>query len=128
MKICLSKLKEHCPLDCSIWHIYPAITKKEISDAIVAQMFETNPVEEYPWDVELNQNRDLHIRRIAYFVEHGWSDNIELDVGFLYLGCDPGWIIEDGNHRYLAACFRNDEFIDVEYSGSVDLFEDMFLI
>lgn len=51
--------------------------------------------------------RMWHIGRIAWFVVNGWEEPIELDPLAL-------WPVMDGNHRFAAAIFREDEDIEVE--------------
>ena len=61
----------------------------------------------------------VHEARIAWFVEQGWRDTIQLDVGAPDLGCHVGWIVEDGNHRLAAAIYRGDKTIDCTIGGDL---------
>ena len=60
-----------------------------------------------------------HEARIAWFVKHGWSDTIWLDVGAPDLGCHVDWIVEDGNHRLAAAIYRGDKTIGCTIGGDL---------
>ena len=59
-----------------------------------------------------------HLDRIAWLIEHRWSDPIELDVGVPELGHQPGWPIIDGHHRLIAATVLDDDLILATASGS----------
>jgi len=70
--------------------------------------------------------RQFHIRRIAYLVTTSYViDPIEIDVGVPDLGCNPEWIITDGNHRLAAAFYRKDEFVPVSVSGDLEYAEEL---
>jgi len=64
--------------------------------------------------------RRYHIERVAYFVVHGWSDPIDLDVGVPSLGCHIVWVIQDGNHRFYAAVIRGSKSILATLSGDLN--------
>jgi hypothetical protein len=67
-----------------------------------------------------------HVWRIAYLVEYGWNDAIEIDVGCPVLGYYPNWMIEDGNHRYCAAIVRSQETILAQVAGQISYAEELF--
>lgn len=67
--------------------------------------------------------RQDHVRRIAFFVECGWLDPIDIDVGVR--GYWP-WPIADGNHRLAAAIVRGDREILVEIDGDLDYASELF--
>jgi hypothetical protein len=69
---------------------------------------------------------EAHLRRIAYFVVHGWNDAIEVDIGIPSLRCHVDWIVQDGNHRLAAAIIRGDEFILASVGGCLDTALQMF--
>ena len=76
------------------------------------------------------ENRDYltnayHIQRIAYFVKNGWNDPISIDVGVPALGFAPFWIINDGNHRFAAAIYRDDPRITTVCAGSISLLKEL---
>lgn len=59
------------------------------------------------------ESREDHIKRIAYYVKHGWGE------GAIKLNFNWGdWPIDDGNHRFLAAIIREDKFILANWEGS----------
>lgn len=97
---------------------YP-ITKSEIEAAIKAKDFCTNPVGHYT-------KRAQHIARVAYLVEQGWDDSINIDVGVPELDYLIDWIIIDGNHRLAAAIFRGDFHIEAAISGDLKYAEKLF--
>lgn len=66
-----------------------------------------------------------HIRRIAWFVNNGFQDPIDVDVGVPSLGYYNTHLIVDGNHRFAAALYRmrvlgEDPVLPVAVSGSVE--------
>lgn len=64
--------------------------------------------------------RELHIRRIAWFVVNGITLPISIFVG------PEKWIISDGNHRFAAAIVRRDENIKVNFRGDLEKANDLF--
>jgi hypothetical protein len=62
-------------------------------------------------------SRQWHINRVAWLVVRGWKDAISVDVGVPFMGCWPSWIVDDGNHRLVAAIYRGDETILASCSG-----------
>jgi hypothetical protein len=67
-----------------------------------------------------------HAARIAYLMDAGWSDSMQIDIGIPSLGFMPEWPYEDGNHRLCAAIMRNDDTINVEFSGDIDFAVELF--
>ena len=63
-----------------------------------------------------------HAARIAWLVEFGWSDPIELDFGIPSLG-HCWYPLLDGHHRLAAAIFRHDNWIMANCSGDVEEIE-----
>lgn len=74
--------------------------------------------------VKPNCSEMKHAARIAFLVEHGWLDPIELDVGTS--SQDIRWIVSEGNHRLAAAIYRNDAFIAAEIAGLARRAADWF--
>ncbi|MEP2272304.1 MAG: hypothetical protein ABJI23_13485 [Marinobacter sp.] len=70
----------------------------------------------------------VHAGRIAWLVENGWHDAIEIDVG---VPGAPGqrdhWPVTDGNHRLAAAIIRGDDAIEASISGSIDHAHRLFM-
>lgn len=106
------------------------ITKKEI-DVVLARGTEylvstTENTCNNNDDIKLN--RELHIKKIAWFVKNGWKEPIWIDVGVPFMGCYVNHIVDDGNHRFSAAIFRGDKEIKAEMSGSIDYMKELGLI
>jgi len=59
-----------------------------------------------------------HIGRVAFLMQAGWRDAIELEFpvpGLAYARMT--WLITDGNHRMAAALLRNDAYVLVSVFG-----------
>lgn len=69
-----------------------------------------------------------HERRVAYFMQRGWLDPIEIDVGVPELHYYPVWMITDGNHRFAAAIALGLTSIRSRIQGSVSLVKCLFNI
>lgn len=74
---------------------------------------------------EEDWTREEHIRRVAYLVINGWSDPISLNLGCPSFGPTPDWVIEDGNHRVLAAWYLGDSEILAGISGEIDYINEV---
>lgn len=61
--------------------------------------------------------RQFHVRRIAYLVVHGWLNPVKIEVWDDM--ADPGWELDDGNHRHAAAIMRGDETILADIRGDL---------
>lgn len=69
----------------------------------------------------------IHAARIAYFVETGWDDPIDIDVGVPWAkGWQSRWPIADGNHRLYAAIVREDDKILADICGCLETAHGMF--
>lgn len=113
----VSKLQQLCnPYGCDLWNVGP-ISRHEVETAILTGALESLPI---PPNRKQLQYHNLHVRRIAYLVTHGWSDAIEVDIGIPSHGYFPSWVVQDGNHRLAAAIFRGDESILGTVCGSID--------
>jgi len=64
--------------------------------------------------------RELHVRRIAWFVVNGVVKPISIYVCPFLKDLTSGerWIITDGNHRLAAAIVRNDSFVPSSIRGN----------
>ncbi len=78
----------------------------------------------YPADEALSWSADDHARRIAWFVRHGWSAPIDIDMGVPGFWV-PGWCVMDGNHRLAAAFVLGHPDIEAEVSGSVEFAREL---
>jgi hypothetical protein len=120
----LDALKELCnPFDGICWRgLEKPVTRQEIAAALAS-----NTLLAPDGSSTLTLDRAGHIARIAWFVVHGWTDHIEIDVGVPSMGCYVQWPVEDGNHRYAAAIYRDDATIAAEISGSLNYAEEIGL-
>lgn len=67
------------------------------------------------------ENRDRHIRKIAYFVLNPINDPINIEVGCQSLGCmPPSHLVDDGNHRFAAAIIKGETVVRAKISGGVE--------
>lgn len=122
-RIRLEKLIEICnPMDTPPWG-FRKIRREEIQKYIDANDLQSEP---YSDSFASTWRRKDHIRRIAYLVVNRSKTSIELDVGIPELGYYGGWPIIDGNHRVVAAIFRNDKMIPVAICGSISHARELF--
>lgn len=73
----------------------------------------------------IERDPEWHAQRVAYLVQYGWDDPIEIDVGIPSLGYVPYPLI-DGHHRTCAAIIRGDKEIKAEVAGAVDYAKQLF--
>lgn len=66
---------------------------------------------------DVDEARQKHIQKIAYFVKNGFDKPIDIDVGVPSMGCYIDHMIEDGNHRLAAAIIRKDKTIKCSIMG-----------
>jgi len=122
-KIDLNKLAEiWSPFKSNIWvKLTSPITKEEITKALEENNFQSPDVEvchDLIWDIS---DRETHIKRIAWFVKNLDSEKYPIEIDFGIPNLNLGFFeIYDGNHRLLAAYYREDKFIHVYCSGAVD--------
>ena len=116
------------PWEAVIWRrVLNPIQPEEISDAIKEGRLippSSKRLETYRKISGDGSPRKVHVERIAWLVVNRFIRPILIDVGVPGLTLEQ-WPIEDGNHRYLAACYRGDLFIRAECSGSIDLIEEL---
>lgn len=116
VKLSVERLKELCDPYEMAWGC-GRIYETEVQQAIWGRRFRYEP---FSLLSESEKSDKLyHVKRIAYFVEHGWNDPISIDVGVPGLS-EPEWLIEDGNHRLAAAIYLRDKEILAEVSGSLE--------
>lgn len=115
-------LRAHCdPFRHLVWEgLAEPVQRSHVRLAIAHHVELATPVE------GADRSGNLHARRIAWFVRHGWTDAIDLDVGVPSMGCFPRWFIQDGNHRLAAAIFRGDPHIRATVGGDVDYAHELF--
>ena len=69
--------------------------------------------------ISAEENRQRHIRKIAYFVLNEILEPISIDVGCEALGCWPEHLVDDGNHRLAAAMFKKSRTINARVGGGL---------
>lgn len=123
LKIPVDRLKAICnPLgECDIWRVGKPVTAKMVDDAFVGGRLNPNPNAS-----EKLKTAGDHAGRIAYLAHYGWTKAISLDIGIPSLHCYPAWMIDDGNHRFAAAIYREDEFILADVGGCNDYMMELF--
>lgn len=99
------------------WDAGP-VTREMIDEAIQNRWWSPSPVGH-------GASPKVNATRIAFLVENGWGDAIEIDVGV------PGymeyvWPVRDGNHRLAAASIRGDKFILATVEGSLNYAQELF--
>lgn len=116
-------LAEWCidPYTQVVWDgIETPITREEVAAAIAAGVGGDVPSDLTPTE---GLTRAFHVQRVAWFVIHGWSNPIEVDLGVPVMGFYPTWPILDGNHRFAAAVYRGDEAILARVAGQMSWIE-----
>ncbi len=96
---------------------YAGVTEKGVALALATGNLRSAPI--LTVKMGWTEPASVHEARIAWFVKHGWSDTIQLDVGVPSLGYCADWIVEDGNHRLAAAIYRGDKTINCGISGDL---------
>lgn len=114
-----TKVLELCnPLRTSPWDA-GRITKKMVRECLKNRWFSPSPVGHAA-------TAELHAGRIAFLVEFGWRDSIEIDVGVPAMCCHVDWPVLDGNHRLAAASIRGDKEILAVVGGDLDYALELF--
>ena len=91
----------------------PQFTVEDVMKAVEEKQFNTG----YDYS---EKDTVSHIRRIAYFYVHGWTDAVVIDVGCPSLGYTNGNPVIDGNHRLYAASLRGNDTILCSIEGEID--------
>jgi hypothetical protein len=66
------------------------------------------------------ETKAQHIQRIVKLLKDGWEDPIHLVFSKNF-----SWPIYDGNHRFMAAIYRKDEFILANCEGSMSIIKNI---
>lgn len=110
------------------------LTLRDVRFALEEGVPELEPPFEFSWTEPPPQRvlRLKHARKVAWFVENGFSKPLEIDVGVPSLGVLPSWPLIDGNHRFAAAVFRyqelgEDPLLPISVSGSVSYANELGL-
>lgn len=101
------------------------ITIKDVKDFISAGNTGTDipygDAYKHPAD---NKDKDYHISRVAYFVQHPDEIcDIDIDNLCVHNHITSTAIITDGWHRLMAACILGIKTINVNYGGRTDVLE-----
>lgn len=125
-EISVKKLARLCkPLSCWV-EVEQSITPEEIHACI--ERGDESLVSTPLWTaflfkkttITVEENRDRHIQKVAWFVKNGFNDPIEIDVGSSRLGIMVDHLVQDGNHRLAAAIIRGDKTIKAHVGGSIE--------
>lgn len=120
VSIPLARLRAICdPFTCPPWPKARGVSSKRVLGCLAAKTFEPAPIAH-------DASGIAHCRRIAWLMQEGWFDPIEVEVPIPGLGGPILWNIQDGNHRTYAAVLRGDEAISALISGSLNYAEELF--
>lgn len=108
------------PLRTSPWDA-GRVTKKLVRECLKHRWLCPSPVGH-------DATAEMHAGRIAFLVENGWQDPIEIDVGIPSMRCYVDWPVLDGNHRLAAASLRSDSDILAVVGGDLDFALDLFCV
>lgn len=130
----LEKLLEYCnPFEGCWIELETPITQQEVLDCIAAGKAE---LAETPlWievslgkvDMSVEQIRQNHVAKIAYFATHDIEKPIMIDVGIPNMGCFVEHMVDDGNHRLAGAIVKKSPTIAAWVSGSVEHAQELGL-
>lgn len=95
------------------------VTRKLVRQCLAKRWF-------WPSPVGHDATVEMHAGRIAFLIENGWNDSIEIDVGVPSLQCYINWPVLDGNHRLAAAAMRRDKDILAIVGGDLDYALELF--
>lgn len=99
------------------------ITRSDIRKGIKNGLTELNECFGKGYSLKQWTNED-HVRRVIYFINHpNEIKNISIDNYCISNHIMPAPIIEDGNHRVLAAMCLRMKHIECEYGGRVDILD-----
>jgi hypothetical protein len=125
VSIAVENLRKLCdPYEEQPWRSGGSLTRELVAECIQAGNL-SNVVTQEGSLPPKNLTIEQHAARVAWFVVHGWSDDIHVDVGVPSLGCVVSWPVVDGNHRLAAAIYRDDEHISADVSGQVSYAFDL---
>ncbi|NKI99574.1 hypothetical protein [Novosphingobium sp. SG707] len=100
------------PLDGKMWNVSP-INSSEVNQAVVDNNVDDRPwqeVKEYLERLPTNDQREYHIKRIAWLVTNHCGNSAH-PMGIAELPSGIGFV--DGNHRAAAAIVRGDSEIEL---------------
>ena len=101
------------PVDSPPWDNCDALTPALVEEALLHGRLMGEPID-FSHDGPL-----IHAQRIAWLMENGWSEPIEIDVGIPFMNFHIEWPYLDGNHRLYAAALRGDTHILATVAGDI---------
>lgn len=115
------------PLSCWMEQKTP-ITKEEVLECL--ENGEEELVETPLWinidsEKEILENREKHIKKIAYFVKNKPEKPIFIDVGIPEMGAFVDYIIFDGNHRLAADIIAERPYTKATIIGSDEQMKEL---
>ena len=123
--VATENLRRYNPLDRKFW-IDQVVSTDQVIAALIEGRLLDRPVGLH--DDREYQDPQAHAARVAFFVQHGLSDQdfLEIDVGVPELNCFVREPVQDGNHRLAAALIRGDEWVACSIGGSETLIRKLF--
>lgn len=78
-------------------------------------------------EMTVEESRQRHIEKVAYFALNDIEKPINIDVGIPHMGCFVEHIVDDGNHRLAGYIFKKAPTIPAWVSGSIEHAQEMGL-
>lgn len=127
-------LLQYCDPFAGCWmELKTPITKEEIKACIdngQAQLVDTPLWSEVIYsgkEINEEQSRANHIKKIAYFAINDIEKPISLDVGIPEMNSYVSHMVDDGNHRLAGAIYKGQKFIKCTVGGSTKHAQDLCL-
>lgn len=95
------------PFEDDVWWFSNPLTRGEVEQAVLEGRLLDEPIIMRGLHETAAQTRARHVRRVAYFLVHGWTDPLQV----------AAYGLADGHHRLAAAILRGDEAVEVEVTG-----------
>jgi hypothetical protein len=125
-------IAEHCDPYVGCWlDIDRPITTQEVTHCLARGCEQLTNTRHPLWRLPRGA-RARHVRKIAYFVRHGFNEPVQLDVGVPALGAYNSYFVVDGNHRLASDLYRvrvlqETRYTLVEVSGSIEYAKELGL-
>ena len=123
----LDRLLENSWIDMSESFVWDeqSVTVQDVKDFLFAKKDGTKIPYGDNWQhPHGKKDKNFHISRVAYFVQHP-EEITGIDVDNV---CDNGYItsvtiVTDGRHRLMAAYIAGLKYVEINYSGRMDVLE-----